>query len=237
MLRESNQIFKAIVNQSLEKDANYFLPKGKPDGIIQIFPNNISFQHLNVKAGFITERYVKNISEEYGKLKVEDIKEISYLSTTKVIKKGKKAGQFKTIKHQLDLVLSDSRNVYYYEVKNNLFLDSGKQRDLLITLSNIENELKKIYPNKKVHCYILHALATTEVAKKDIISKNASYKVIGFDDFFSMNCIDISNSDYARSINYLGKIIMKNSGYTNTMVKMIKNLQNGLKRNITRLLK
>lgn len=98
-------------------------------------PKVVSTQSTLIRAGYIFENAFNKILEG-----CDGVKNIN--TRNKTTKKGTK---------QVDIMFSYKNEIYYYESKLNLLLDSEKKKMSKSKIFKIQRELEQLYPEQKVN--------------------------------------------------------------------------------------
>jgi len=109
--------------------------------------------------------------------------------------------------HQIDLLFLYNNCIYYFEIKNNINLDTEKTRETFNKIKDVEGALLKKYDNV-VSKILVNRFPTKEKMKffKNPISKN---DLIGYSDFFDLFNVSVSEAEWKEFFNYVGEVILK----------------------------
>jgi hypothetical protein len=155
-----------------------------------LFPTT-SAQSINIKMGNVVENSFKKFVAETAKNLIEEEKN--------------------NINNQLDLLFFYNDFIYYFEVKNNLNIDTEKSKATSNKISEIQNYLNKKYGEK----VIAKALSARYDTIKNI--KNTKIKYInktntyGYSDFFNIFEISVSIKEWEEFFKKVGIMIIESS--------------------------
>jgi hypothetical protein len=105
----------------------------------------------------------------------------------------------------LDLVYTIGCCVYYFELKTNLNLDSEKNKATYDKINLVTEELKKIYPDKKVYGNLL----STWFSRNDVTKSN-KINITFMEELFELIGVKISSQEYYNLMKIFGSKLISN---------------------------
>lgn len=114
---------------------------------------------------------------------------------------------------QIDCIFKKDNTIYYFEIKNNINLDTEKSKAVYNKVLEVDEYLKNLYPELK----IISGILTMRFSNRDIINiykivKKPMDKLIiyGYTDFFSIFNLDMDEEYFMILINNIKEILKRN---------------------------
>jgi hypothetical protein len=114
---------------------------------------------------------------------------------------------------QIDCIFKKDNTIYYFEIKNNINLDTEKSKAVYDKVLEIEKYLKNLYPESK----IISGILTMRFSNRDIINRCNIVKkpidkliIYGYTDFFSIFNLDMDEEYFMILINNIKEILKIN---------------------------
>ena len=111
---------------------------------------------------------------------------------------------------QIDCIFKKDNTIYYFEIKNNINLDTEKSKAVYDKVLEIEKYLKNLYPESK----IISGILTMRFSNRDIINRCNIVKkpidkliIYGYTDFFSIFNLDMDEEYFMILINNIKEIL------------------------------
>lgn len=106
---------------------------------------------------------------------------------------------------QMDLVFIIDDCIHYFELKTNLNLDSEKNKATYDKINLVTEELKKIYPDKKVYGKLL----STWFSRNDVTKSN-KINITFMEELFELIGAKISSQEYYNLMEIFGSKLISN---------------------------
>ena len=151
--------------------------------------NVISEQSVNIKMGNVLEKSFKDFLIETDQVLVDERSKINHV--------------------QIDLLFLYKDIIYYFEVKNNINLDTEKSKTTLNKIKKIEDFLKKESPKKQVVSKILNSrYSGYDVEILNFIKKPLSIDdIYGYQKFFEIFDISVKQEEWESFFGQIGSYI------------------------------
>jgi hypothetical protein len=152
-----------------------------------------------ISLGSCYEKQLREILKELEKRKVVNIKvlNIEYVNV-----KDEK-GEWKT--KQVDLAFMLNGNIYYFEVKMNLNLDTEKNKATFNKVNDVVGALKQMYPDTNVYGNVLSSWYC-----EDDIKKSNTKNIYFIKDLFNLIGVELHKVHYYLIMKSLGKQLKSN---------------------------
>lgn len=160
-------------------------------GVKWLLSNELLDQSQCIRFGKVFETFIKNMITHTGYVQIEH-NLIDLYNTGSKTKKGKK---------ELDICFIKGNDIYYFECKCNLQLDSEKSKETDKKVSNISKYLKSKYKDMNVYSGLLTGLY--EIEKDLIISTKTNLLFIK--DLFKILGITCTKEEYYDIMKQFGK--------------------------------
>lgn len=186
--------FKKIIIEDVDKTILKAKKTNKSTGAFSELLNfpNVSKQSISIKMGNILENsYNKFIDEN---------------EIAKSIKNVEKDN----INHQIDIMFLYNNNLYYFESKINLNLDTEKSKATIYKIKKIEEYLTKKYSKYNIICKLLSSRYDTSSNVKHTKKQYIDYcDVYGYSDFFKIFGVEVTKEQWENFFNEVGELIVK----------------------------
>jgi hypothetical protein len=184
--------YKKLIDNEIISSINELKIKDNYN-ISKLINNYTLTQGQYIVIGNKLEEIIKNFIEKIS-IKVLPIKHMVCTNSN---------GESKNI--QLDLVFTIGDCIHYFELKTNLNLDSEKNKATYDKINLVTEELKKIYPDKKVYGNLL----STWFSRNDVTKSN-KINITFMEELFELIGAKISSQEYYNLMKIFGSKLISN---------------------------
>jgi hypothetical protein len=184
--------YKILIDNEIISSINELKIKDNYN-ISKLINNYTLTQGQYIVIGNKLEEIIKNFIEKI-RIKVLPIKHMVCTNSN---------GESKNI--QVDLVFTIGDCIHYFELKTNLNLDSEKNKATYDKINLVTEELKKIYPDKKVYGNLL----STWFSRNDVTKSN-KINITFMEELFELIGAKISSQEYYNLMKIFGSKLISN---------------------------